>query len=691
MIGQRYREKKTAVLDVWRRYQSLRGHTEDGVDPALLDLRARALDEGRYVLAVVGETKAGKSTLINALLGERILPTDVLQSSSAIVEIYKSDEKCVKIRYADGHIEVVKDDLSTPDIDEAFEHLRRIGALQDRFRSIPTALIDSYIIQGDIGPGKPIPFEDLQNVSQMPLNGKQSVVEEYVRERSLDKIPVEITFGFPLRYEFDELRLVDSPGVNALGGVQDRTFAYLHNANAVLFVHSLEGPVEKSSFRDFITHVIPNRTKQSLFLVLSKSGSRSLIEIEEKIEEARSLFSEEFDPERVLYVDSMFKIMSNDILSFGTALEMKAHYAERKKFFEEKYLSVRRQDWRDEAVNYDTKLRLLTNVLESIGNDADQTIVQAELMRLSNFDKMETAIEEFSAKAPELQLSELLLSVKNGYDNQVAAIEQDIDLLTKKKEHPQTFENEISEIQRVLSEYQLLMHQFVDSINNEYTGGNASYRDSLDQLKSDYIQKIENASDSDNVKRVLANFHDANCAFVDGVSTEMRGKFEAELRRRGEEFKTEHSVTVPTVDISGIEARAKESAYRDAEVAREPKGFWEWTQKILSFGKIKFTEITKEFDVSLFLANYKSHAKKIVNETASADFGLVSSLLDHFTKSFRRSLKSLVESRNKALEEIKVRKSANQEILRDIAVAEGKKKAIGTEVRSISEMLEDLH
>ena len=102
MIGQRYREKKTAVLDVWRRYQSTRGQTEDGVDPALLELRAKALEEGRYVLAVVGETKAGKSTLINALLGERILPTDVLQSSSAIVEIFKSDEKFVEVRYADG-------------------------------------------------------------------------------------------------------------------------------------------------------------------------------------------------------------------------------------------------------------------------------------------------------------------------------------------------------------------------------------------------------------------------------------------------------------------------------------------------------------------------------------------------------------------------------------------------------------
>ena len=286
MIGQRYREKKTAVLDVWRRYQSIRGPADDGVDPAFLGQRASALESGRYVLAVVGETKAGKSTLINALLGEKILPTDVLQSSSAIVEIFKSEEKFVEVRYADGHTEKVCDDLSTPDLDEAFEHLRKIGALQDRYRSIPTALIDSLIVQGRIAPGAPLPIAELQAASGLPLSGREQLVAEYVEGRALADIPVEIAFGFPLKYAFDELRLVDSPGVNALGGVQNRTFGYLHNANAVLFVHSLEGPVEKGSFREFITHVVPNKTRQALFLVLSKSGMRSQIEVEEKLAEA---------------------------------------------------------------------------------------------------------------------------------------------------------------------------------------------------------------------------------------------------------------------------------------------------------------------------------------------------------------------------------------------------------------------
>ena len=78
-------------------------------------------------------------------------------------------------------------------------------------------------------------------------------------------------FGFPLKYAFDGLRLVDSPGVNAVGGFQDATHGYIREANAVLFVHSLDSPVESASFRNFVNNVVPEHTRETLFLVLTKS------------------------------------------------------------------------------------------------------------------------------------------------------------------------------------------------------------------------------------------------------------------------------------------------------------------------------------------------------------------------------------------------------------------------------------
>ncbi|MBN8745468.1 MAG: dynamin family protein [Thiomonas arsenitoxydans] len=690
MIGQRHREKKAAVLDVWRRYSAFRGLTDDGVDPAFLELRAKALEDGKYVLAIVGETKAGKSTFINALLGERILPTDILQSSSAIVEIFKSEKKYVEVRYADGHVERVEDDLNTPDVDKAFEYLRRIGSIQDRFRKIPATLIDAYIVDGRIKPDSPLPIAELESASKLPLKGKEGLLEEYVRARTLDQIPVEITFGFPLKYAFDELRLVDSPGVNALGGVQDRTFAYLHNANAVLFVHSMDGSVENSAFREFITHVIPNRTKHALFLVLSKSGTKSKIEIDEKLGEARSLFSQEFDSERILHADSMFKIMSEEILRFATVGDLEAHYDERRVYYEQRYEQEPRQEWRDEAVTYTIKTNLLASAMKRIGNGADREFVRSELRRLSNFDVMERTIDEFSARAPELQLAELLAAVKRGYENQIIAHEQDIDFLEKKKKHPQTLENELNEIRRLLSMYKLSMHEFAEQMMAKYVGTNAKYRKKLEDLKSEHLQAVQAATDGNMVRKVLADFHDANSTFIDEVAREVRDEFKNELARLGDQFKSEHSINVPTVDIDGIEAKAKDASHQTTEVPRDPKDFWERARKFLSMGFWSPTGSEPVFDPGCFLHNFKSEAARGINGIVGEDYEFISHFLDNFIAEFKRALQSLIDGRQKAYEELLEQKATNDETLADIAAAENRKRRISEEVSHVSEMLEDL-
>ena len=525
MIDTRYSQQRTAVIDIIRRYQCKRGRTEDGVDSAFLSERMTALENRRYVLAVVGEAKAGKSTLINALLGERILPTDVLRSSSAVVEIFKSDEKFLEVQYADEHSDKISD--------EAFDYLRKIGTLQDHFRNIPTALIDSFIVDGRVSPGAELPIEELQKHSRLPLKGREDLVAEYVNGRTLADIPIEIRFGFPLTYAFDDLRLVDSPGVNAVGGVEKLTFDYLHNVNAVLFVHSLDEPVESGSLHDFVRHVVPSRTKETLFLVLSKSGFRSAIEVDEKLSEARSLCRHEFCPDRVIAVDSMLKVVSDEINASESAVALKRHFGEQSKRYANIYKSERRQELRDEAVNYDTKRRLLNDTLEAIGEDADRDTVANELRRRSNFNELEGAIAAFSARAPELQLSELLRAVQKGYDNQLKARGQTIELLGKKKQHSQIFENEMSSLRKRIAEGEKavktdLMRAFLIAL-----GGDK--KSAEDHLASVEKTKIEIKKDRSSID-ALENNRRTNNEIIDQLNSEERDKkrVESELERIAE-------------------------------------------------------------------------------------------------------------------------------------------------------------
>lgn len=694
MIGDRYKNAKTAVLDICKRYLRFRGATDDGVDVAFLKDRVKALEDGRYILVVVGEVKAGKSTFINALLGERILPTDILQSSSAVVEICKAEKKYVEIRYADGHAETVHNNPSTPDLDETFERLRQIGAIQDKYRYIPHTLIDTDIIAGKIKPGRPLPIAELEEKSRLRLQGKETLIHEYVKSRSLADIPEQITFGFPLKYAFDGLRLVDSPGVSARGGVQDATYTYLQEANAVLFVHSLESPVESSSFYDFIMQVVPNRTRETLFLVLTKSGGKPKITVDEKVRQTRRQYDKEFAQHRVLHVDSILKLVSDEIEQFDSAASLKQYYHKQKKHFEAKYEREQSQEWRDEAVNFDIKLRLLNDILDydDIRNDSDRETVRSELRKLSNFDEMERVIEKFSdQEAPRLQLSELLTTVKHGYHTQDTNLQQDLDLWAKKRKHPQTFENEIREIHDRLDEYQLSMNEFVEKdVNPVFIGRSASYRIAIEQIRDGHIKQITSAAANDAVKRVLVNFHDAMSAFADDKESEIRSLFEDELRRLGGKFEDEYSITVPTVDISGITAKAREAAYRERKVSRKPKGFWEWTKKVLTLGMAEFTQKQSVYDSQAHLSEFKRLTCLVVEEHKEKFPGLVSSLIENFTKNFRSSLKSLIASRNKELEKIKTDQGTNEELLADIAAAEQKKKDIAAEVSRLSDMLGDL-
>lgn len=61
------------------------GHRE--VAEAIRDDTKRRLDDGRVRVVVLGEIKHGKSTLINALLGDNLLPVGVIPTTGAVVAI----------------------------------------------------------------------------------------------------------------------------------------------------------------------------------------------------------------------------------------------------------------------------------------------------------------------------------------------------------------------------------------------------------------------------------------------------------------------------------------------------------------------------------------------------------------------------------------------------------------------------
>jgi GTPase Era involved in 16S rRNA processing len=67
-----------------------------------LDELEKRLSQGRFHLAVLGQVKRGKSTLLNALLGEDVLPTSVIPLTAIPTFIQYGEQRLLRVRYNDN-------------------------------------------------------------------------------------------------------------------------------------------------------------------------------------------------------------------------------------------------------------------------------------------------------------------------------------------------------------------------------------------------------------------------------------------------------------------------------------------------------------------------------------------------------------------------------------------------------------
>ena len=68
----------------------------------LIDHLITRIETDSFSIAVVGEFKRGKSTFINAILGEEILPADVLPTTATLNRVTYGSKPLVKIIFKDG-------------------------------------------------------------------------------------------------------------------------------------------------------------------------------------------------------------------------------------------------------------------------------------------------------------------------------------------------------------------------------------------------------------------------------------------------------------------------------------------------------------------------------------------------------------------------------------------------------------
>ncbi len=167
----------------------------------------RKLEEDRFHLVVVGEFNHGKTTFVNALLGEEALPVGVTPTTAAIHHIRWAEE--------------------------------------------PVAFV---VANG--GERQPIPFAEAKRFAV----GGGAAIE------NVDYLEI----GYPAALLKERILLVDTPGVNDLSLARaDITYSYIPRADAVLFLLDA-GQILKESERVFLNDKLLKGSRDKIVFVITK-------------------------------------------------------------------------------------------------------------------------------------------------------------------------------------------------------------------------------------------------------------------------------------------------------------------------------------------------------------------------------------------------------------------------------------
>lgn len=176
---------------------------------------AQSLRQGVFRLLVLGDMKRGKSTFLNALIGENLLPSDVNPCTAILTVLRYGLEKKVTVHFNDN----------TPPETIDFKNFKR-----------------NYTID--------------------PAEAKRLETEKKEAFPNVDYAVVE----YPLPLLEKGIEIVDSPGLNDTEARNELSLGYINNCHAILFVLRATQPCTLGE-RRYLENYIKDRGLAVFFLI----------------------------------------------------------------------------------------------------------------------------------------------------------------------------------------------------------------------------------------------------------------------------------------------------------------------------------------------------------------------------------------------------------------------------------------
>ncbi|MEH1868011.1 MAG: dynamin family protein [Nostoc sp.] len=220
-----FKEKQNVLANLIKRHLKLISSLNMAQSKKPLQQLESLVQSDSFKVLVLGEFKRGKSTFINALLGEKVLPAYARPCTAIINEVKWADSPRALLHPAKSA------DRPVPQPQE-----------------VPVNQIEDYVVIKD----------DVSEINSNPYE--------------------KVELFWPLELCRNGVEIIDSPGLNEHDTRQKVTIDYLSSVDAILFVLSCEALASKSEM-DIIDNTLIPAGHQDIFFVCNRFN---MIEDEEK-------------------------------------------------------------------------------------------------------------------------------------------------------------------------------------------------------------------------------------------------------------------------------------------------------------------------------------------------------------------------------------------------------------------------
>lgn len=191
-----------------------------------------------FKIMVTGTFKNGKSTFINAMLGEEILPAYAVPCTAVINEVKYGEQKKAILHFRDPLPEVLPEKLAPA----AAAHMKRH--------------------QGNPIPPMEIPYSEIEDYVVIPMGADE-------KQTKLQSPYEKVELFYPLELLKNGVEIIDSPGLNEDETRTKVTMDYLAKVDAILYVLNANAICAGDEMR-FVEKDLKGNCIESVFFVVNR-------------------------------------------------------------------------------------------------------------------------------------------------------------------------------------------------------------------------------------------------------------------------------------------------------------------------------------------------------------------------------------------------------------------------------------